>query len=76
MQINNFQIGHKLAGVKYLMMSLWSIPDYETKMFMISFYENLNKSNNIRTAFNETQFQMKSMYPNEPYKWAGMVLVE
>ncbi|MBK8451148.1 MAG: CHAT domain-containing protein [Saprospiraceae bacterium] len=30
----------KIAGAKYLMMSLWQVPDEETKEFMISFYKN------------------------------------
>ncbi|MGR6087345.1 MAG: tetratricopeptide repeat protein [Arcticibacter sp.] len=70
------QRGFKLAGVDYIVMSLWPVPDKETSEFMELFYSNLLESNNIPQAFNQTRASMQNRYPNEPYKWAGMVLVE
>ncbi|MGR6087346.1 MAG: CHAT domain-containing protein [Arcticibacter sp.] len=70
------QRGFKLAGVDYIVMSLWPVPDKETSEFMELFYTNLLESNNIPQAFNQTRASMQNKYPNEPYKWAGMVLVE
>jgi CHAT domain-containing protein len=70
------QRGFRLAGAKYMLMSLWRIPDKETAEYMTKFYSELAKTNNIVTAYQTTQTHMKTTYPNEPQKWAGMVLVE
>ena len=66
----------KIAGAKYLMMSLWQVPDEETKEFMISFYKNwLIKKHSIPNACRKTQQEMRNRF-EDPYKWAGFVLVE
>jgi tetratricopeptide (TPR) repeat protein/CHAT domain-containing protein len=70
------QRGFRLAGAKYMLMSLWRIPDKETAEYMTKFYSELAKTNNIVTAYQTTQKHMKATYPNEPQVWAGMVLVE
>ncbi len=41
----------KMAGVKYIIMSLWEIPDKETVEFMTLFYSNLLKTKDIKEAF-------------------------
>jgi CHAT domain-containing protein len=69
------QRAFKMAGVDYIIMSLWKVPDKETADFMILFYQNLIKMNSIQNAFSETQRYMKMKYMNEPYKWAGFVLI-
>jgi len=70
------QRAFKIAGAKYIMMSLWQVPDKETSEFMISFYINwLDKKMDIRMAFQKTQKEMQAKYKN-PYLWAGFVLVE
>ncbi|MBK6543755.1 MAG: CHAT domain-containing protein [Saprospiraceae bacterium] len=70
------QRAFKIAGAKYLMMSLWQVPDEETKEFMISFYKNwLIKKHSIPNAFRKTQQEMRKRF-EDPYKWAGFVLVE
>lgn len=74
--VYGLQRAFKIAGVKYLIMSLWQIPDEETKEFMISFYKNwLNKKIAIPDAFRTSQKEMQKRYSN-PYLWAGFVLVE
>jgi tetratricopeptide (TPR) repeat protein/CHAT domain-containing protein len=70
------QRGFRLAGAKYMLISLWRIPDKETAEYMTKFYSELAKTNNIVTSYQTTQNYMKTTYPNEPQKWAGMVLVE
>jgi CHAT domain-containing protein len=70
------QRAFKMAGVKYLIMSLWSVPDKETKEFMEKFYTHWLSGTPIRQAFQATQQEMRSEYPKEPYKWAAFVLVE
>jgi CHAT domain-containing protein len=64
----------KMAGVKYIIMSLWQIPDKETVEFMGTFYNNLLKVKDIRAAFLETQKEMRAKY--DPYYWAAFVLME
>lgn len=74
--VYGLQRAFKIAGVKYLIMSLWQVPDRQTKDFMISFYKNwLEGKMNIRDAFSKTQKQMKDRF-YDPYFWAGFVLVE
>jgi CHAT domain-containing protein len=72
--VTGLQRGFKIAGVKYVMMSLWPVPDKETAEFMETFYSYWGEG--IREAFHKTQQFMANKYRNEPYKWAGFVLVE
>lgn len=74
--VEGLQRGFKMAGVHYIIMSLWQVPDKETTEFMEHFYDLWPGSMNIRDAFHETQLAIKRKYPNEPYKWAGFVLME
>ena len=69
------QRAFKMAGVDYLIMSLWKVPDKETAEFMQKFYLNWFSGESIWKAFNDAQNFMKLQYPNEPYKWAAFVLV-
>lgn len=64
----------KMAGVRYLIISLWEIPDKETVEFMESFYSNLLEFKDIREAFYSAQKRMRSKY--DPYFWGAFVLME
>jgi len=70
------QRAFRMAGAKYLLLSLWRIPDEETSEYMQLFYSELLKQNDIKKAYKSTQSSMRQKYPNSPIKWAGMVLVE
>ena len=75
--VYGLQRAFKQAGVRYLMMSLWKVPDNATKEFMTTFYtEYLTNQKPVREAFSDTQNKMKDKYRNEPYKWGGFVLME
>ena len=54
-------------------MSLWQVPDNETKEFMVLFYTNLIQSKDIDQAFREAQNAMSKKY--DPYFWAAFVLM-
>lgn len=70
------QRAFKMAGAKYLIMSLWQVPDRATSVFMSSFYNNWLKNKlSIREAFNTTQLQMRDRF-FDPYNWAGFTLIE
>ena len=64
----------KMAGVKYIIMSLWQIPDKETVEFMSAFYNNLLKDKEIKKAFYDAQKAMRAKY--DPYFWGAFVLME
>jgi CHAT domain len=72
------QRAFKQAGVKNLMVSLWSIPDNATQLLMTQFYQNcLEKDMPMRQALKAAQQWMRAQeaYQN-PYYWAGFVLLE
>ncbi len=50
-RVYGLQRAFKMAGVDYLIMSLWQVPDKETQEFMEIFYKQLITKNNIRKAF-------------------------
>jgi CHAT domain-containing protein/tetratricopeptide (TPR) repeat protein len=74
--VYGLQRAFKIAGAKYLIMSLWQVPDRETMEFMTTFYKNwLEEKLTIPDAFRKTQREMRDRFFN-PYSWAGFVLVE
>lgn len=72
--VYGLQRAFKMAGVKFLIMSLWQVPDQETSEFMILFYSKLIAQKDIRSAFSDTQKEMSQKY--DPYYWAAFVLIE
>ncbi len=72
--VYGLQRAFKMAGVDYIIMSLWQVPDKETVEFMEIFYTKLLDHRNIRIAFNETQREMRQNY--DPFFWAAFVLIE
>ena len=74
--VEGLQRGFKMAGVRYIIMSLWQVPDKETTEFMETFYDNWLGGLDIHEAFRNTQITMKNKYKDDPFKWAGFVLME
>ncbi len=74
--VYGLQRAFKIAGAKYIIMSLWQVPDKQTSQLMIAFYKNwLNKKMNIPEAFHAAQKELRSA-GLDPYQWAGFVLIE
>jgi CHAT domain-containing protein len=74
--VYGLQRAFKIAGAKYLIMSLWQVPDYQTQELMTTFYSKwLEGRMAIPEAFRAAQKEMREKYRN-PYFWAGFVLVE
>jgi len=71
--VYGLQRAFQMAGVEYIIMSLWRIPDKQTKILMERFYSNWLGGMNIRKAFREAQQHMSKTY--DPFYWAGFVLV-
>ncbi|MFH0894738.1 MAG: CHAT domain-containing protein, partial [Bacteroidota bacterium] len=72
--VYGLQRAFKMAGVEYIIMSLWQVPDKETAEFMNLFYTNWFQNGDIRAAFSQTQRAMRKKY--SAFFWAGFVLVE
>ncbi|HLO55491.1 MAG TPA: tetratricopeptide repeat protein [Saprospiraceae bacterium] len=74
--VYGLQRAFKMAGVKYLIMSLWQVPDKQTSKLMILFYQNwLDHEMSIPDAFAAAQKKMKDD-GFDPYQWAGFVLIQ
>ncbi len=70
------QRAFKIAGAKYIIMSLWKVPDQPTEELMTSFYSNwLKDGMSIPDAFNLAQKTLRTKYPNH-FEWAGFVLIQ
>ena len=71
--VYGLQRAFRLAGVDYLIMSLWNVPDEQTKALMATFYKHWYGGMPIRTAFRKAVQKMAEQY--SPYFWGGFVLV-
>lgn len=69
------QRAFKTAGVQYIIMSLWKVPDIETSEFMQVFYSLHFGGLSIPDAFDAAQTEMRNKYRNEVFKWAAFVLL-
>lgn len=66
----------KIAGVRNIIMSLWSVPDQQSREIMVSFYEHwLNEKMSINDALRTAQKEMREKYKDH-YYWAAFVLIE
>lgn len=74
--VYGLQRAFKMAGVDLILMSLWEIPDKETKEFMTYFYTECQAKKDVRQAFRNTQLHMKNLYKDNPENWAAFILVE
>ncbi|MDO8365949.1 MAG: CHAT domain-containing protein, partial [Saprospiraceae bacterium] len=74
--VYGLQRAFKIAGAKYLIMSLWKVDDQSTREFMTSFYRHwLADKQDVPHAFRITQQEMRAKYSGA-YDWAGFVLIE
>jgi hypothetical protein len=74
--VYGLQRAFKIAGAKYLIMSLWQVPDFQTQELMTAFYQKwLAEKLSLPDAFRAAQQMMREKYEH-PYFWAGFVLVE
>lgn len=74
--VYGLQRAFKIAGVKYLIMSLWQVPDFQTQELMAAFYNKwLMEKMTIPEAFSAAQNAMREKY-KDPLLWAGFILVE
>lgn len=62
------------AGASCLVLSLWPIPDKETKDLMICFYKNLKKGKTVSKALQLAKLNLRKIKP-DPHYWAGFICV-
>lgn len=71
------QRGFKKAGVKTIIMSLWSVDDNATLLMMTEFYSNLVKGMSKREAFITAQNKVKTTPGFEhPRYWAAFIMLD
>ena len=65
--------GFKLAGVDYIIASLWEVPERETAEFMETFYAiRLSEARSVPEAFDKTREKMRQKQPT--YSWGAWIL--
>ncbi len=74
--VYGLQRAFKIAGAKYLLVSLWEVQDNTTNAFFQEFYRQwITGSQSIPEAFKKAQTTLKIAHPDSPYLWAGFLLV-
>jgi CHAT domain-containing protein len=61
-----------LAGAKTLVMSLWKVPDEQTRELMEDFYRRILAGQPRAEALCEAQLEMKKKYP-DPFFWGAFI---
>lgn len=72
--VYGLQRSFKIAGVDYIIMSLWQVPDKQTVDLMKAFYTYKSQGVEIGEAFRKAQNDLKKKYL--PYYWAAFVLIQ
>lgn len=67
--------GFKQAGVKSLLVSLWSVNDKSTSLLMTAFYRYWMQGTTKHEAFRRAVNDVRKDYP-EPYYWAPFLLLD
>ncbi|MBK9719403.1 MAG: CHAT domain-containing protein [Saprospiraceae bacterium] len=74
--VYGLQRAFKIAGAKYIIMSLWQVPDKQTSLLMTTFYKKwLKEKMTIPDAFQSAQKELRNA-GLDPYQWAGFILCE
>lgn len=69
------QRGLKRAGANTILMSLWKVPDEETKELMRLFYQELLNGNTPHQSLKIAQKQLMTN-GKSPYFWAGFIILD
>lgn len=73
--IFGLQRAFKKAGVKTILMSLWSIDDKATSEYMGLFFDFLTSGLSKHESYKKTVVEMRKRYP-DPYYWASFVMLD
>ncbi len=69
------QRGFKKAGAQTIIMSLWNVDDYATRLLMSEFYKNLVSGKSKREAFLAAQAYVRHKN-SDPKYWAAFIMVD
>lgn len=72
--IRGLQRALKLAGVKAMLLTLWSVDNELTEEFINGFYQRLPNSESLNKAFIDTQRAFRKRHP-DPYQWVPFMLI-
>lgn len=72
--VSGLQYAFSIAGVKTIIMSLWSVDDVATQKLMNEFYKQWFELKDIDTAFRKAQLELMKEY-KDPYYWGAFVLI-
>ena len=61
-----------LAGAQTLVMSLWKVPDEQTKELMVDFYQRMLSGRSRAEALRQSQLAMRKQY-SDPYYWGAFI---
>jgi CHAT domain-containing protein len=61
-----------VAGARTLVMSLWKVPDEQTRELMIDFSCRVLSGQGVADALRQAQLAMKEKYP-DPYFWGAFI---
>jgi tetratricopeptide (TPR) repeat protein/CHAT domain-containing protein len=61
-----------VAGARTLVMSLWKVPDEQTRELMIDFYRRVLSGQGVADALRQAQLAMKEKHP-DPYFWGAFI---
>ncbi|MCQ2608157.1 MAG: CHAT domain-containing protein [Bacteroidales bacterium] len=73
--VYGLQRGFKMAGVETIIMSLWSVDDFATKMMMSEFYLQIAKGKSKKEAFSIAQTKVRNTY-EDPFYWAAFIMLD
>jgi CHAT domain-containing protein/tetratricopeptide (TPR) repeat protein len=61
-----------VAGARTLVMSLWKVPDEQTRELMIDFYRRVLSGQGVADALRQAQLAMRQKHP-DPYYWGAFI---
>ena len=73
-EFKSLQRAFKMAGVDYILMSIWKIPLKERNSFLNIFYSEFKELKDAKIAFTNAQQKMRKKY--DSFYWASFILIE
>lgn len=70
------QHAFRLAGVDYIMASLWRVDDTATSLLMTAFYKNLLEGEEIHVALKHAKQHLQKNGFDDPYYWASFYILD
>jgi CHAT domain-containing protein len=65
----------QIAGAKWMLMSMWPVPDKETAKLMEYFYDEWMETKDMHVALRNAQLRVRNATDKQStYLWAGFVL--